>query len=173
MTFCFLVTSCESYIWRSGSTGIELILKPFLFQLCWFTSYCWFTCQKFLNRLTQCWMVFCIIFQFEIISWVLVRCFWFIWIPMIWVYDHLKSFYYYSAGIDFSRQNDIYRHQVLTTKVYAALLANLSYSNFHSLEVVSRYRDPQLQVRENYSHLFDLRPNICKSWCLNTHFVGW
>ena len=30
--------------------------------------------------------------------------------------------------------------------------------NFHPLEVVSRYRDPQLQVGENYSHLFNLRP---------------
>ena len=30
------------------------------------------------------------------------------------------------------------------------------------LEVVSRYRDPQLQVGENYSHLFNLRPHICK-----------
>ena len=44
-------------------------------------------------------------------------------------------------------------------------------SNFHPLEVVSRYRDPQLQVGENYSHLLNLGPNICKSWCLNTHFV--
>ena len=39
--------------------------------------------------------------------------------------------------------------------------------NFHRLEVVSRYRDPQLQVGENYSYLFKLRPNICKFWCLN------
>ena len=27
---------------------------------------------------------------------------------------------------------------------------------FHSLEVVSRYRDPQLQVDENYSYLYNL-----------------
>ena len=33
-------------------------------------------------------------------------------------------------------------------------------SNFHPLEVVSRYRDPQLQVGENYSYVFNLRPNI-------------
>ena len=31
------------------------------------------------------------------------------------------------------------------------LLAKLSYLNFHPLEVVSRYRDPQLQVGENYA----------------------
>ena len=29
--------------------------------------------------------------------------------------------------------------------------ANLSYLNFHPLEVMSRYRDPRLQVSENYS----------------------
>ena len=32
--------------------------------------------------------------------------------------------------------------------------------NFHQLEVVSRYRDPQLQVGENYSYLFNLRSNM-------------
>ena len=42
---------------------------------------------------------------------------------------------------------------------------------FHPLEVVSRYRDPQLQVGENYSHLFHLRPNICKFRLLNKHSV--
>ena len=35
--------------------------------------------------------------------------------------------------------------------------------NFHPLEVVPRYRDPQLQVGENYSYLVNFRPNICKS----------
>ena len=35
--------------------------------------------------------------------------------------------------------------------------------NFHPLEVVSRYRDPPLQVDENDSYLFDLRPNIYMS----------
>ena len=40
--------------------------------------------------------------------------------------------------------------------------SELIYLNFHTLEVVSRYRDPQLQVAENYSYLFNLRPNICK-----------
>ena len=34
--------------------------------------------------------------------------------------------------------------------------AELIYLNFHPLEVVSGYRDPQLQVAENYSHLFNL-----------------
>ena len=31
-----------------------------------------------------------------------------------------------------------------------------SYSEFHPLEVVSRYRDPHLQVGENYMYLYRL-----------------
>ena len=38
--------------------------------------------------------------------------------------------------------------------------AKFFYLNFQPLEVVSRYRDPQPQVVENYSYLFDLRSNI-------------
>ena len=41
----------------------------------------------------------------------------------------------------------------------------LAYLNCHPLKVVSRYHDPQHQVT-----VFNLRPNICKSSCLNTHF---
>ena len=40
-----------------------------------------------------------------------------------------------------------------------------------SIKVVSRCRDPQFLVIENYSYLFILIPSICKSWCLNTHFI--
>ena len=39
----------------------------------------------------------------------------------------------------------------------------LIYLNFQPLEVVSRYRDPQPQVVENYSYLFNVSTNICKS----------
>ena len=38
--------------------------------------------------------------------------------------------------------------------------------------LLARYRDPQIQVCEKYSYLWNLRPNICKSWCLNTHFIA-
>ena len=44
--------------------------------------------------------------------------------------------------------------------------AKLIYLNFRQIKVVSRYRDPQLQVAENYSYLFNLKPNIYKSWYL-------
>ena len=33
------------------------------------------------------------------------------------------------------------------------------YLNFHALEVVSRYRDPQLQVGENHSYFYNLKRN--------------
>ena len=41
--------------------------------------------------------------------------------------------------------------------------ADLIHLNFQPLEFVSRYRDPQPQVVENYSYLLNLRPNIYKS----------
>ena len=46
---------------------------------------------------------------------------------------------------------------------WSAELQNL---NFLPLEVVSRYRDPQLKVGENYSYLAS---NICKFWSWNMH----
>ena len=45
----------------------------------------------------------------------------------------------------------------------------LNHLNFHRLEAVCRYRDPQLQVGENYRYIFKLRRYIFISWCLNTH----
>ena len=50
-------------------------------------------------------------------------------------------------------------HFVGSLTPFSAELINL---NFQPLEVVSRYRDPQFQVAENYSYFFNLRPNICK-----------
>ena len=47
------------------------------------------------------------LFQFETIINVLVRSFGFICIPMLWVYDHYKYVYVYSAEINFSRQNNL------------------------------------------------------------------
>ena len=38
--------------------------------------------------------------------------------------------------------------------------------NFQALEVVSRYRDPQLQVTENWWYLWNLSPNIYQSFYL-------
>ena len=49
--------------------------------------------------------------------------------------------------------------------------AELNNLNFHPLEVVARYRDPQLQVGGNYSCSVNLRPIICKYRCLNTNLI--
>ena len=60
------------------------------------------------------------------------------------------------------------------------LPVKLCYFNFHPLAVVSRYsdplevsryRDPQFQVREIYSYLLTLRPKICKYRSLNTRII--
>ena len=70
-----------------------------------------------------------------------------------------------SAGKRFPRKKI---PKTFTRYCINTLMANSNKFNVHPLEVVSRYRDPQLQVGENYSYLFDLRPNICKSgscWC--------
>ena len=45
------------------------------------------------------------------------------------------------------------------------------YLNFQPLEDVSRNRDLQPQVVENYWYLFNLKPNIYKSGCLYSHFI--
>ena len=43
--------------------------------------------------------------------------------------------------------------------------------NFHPLEVVSRWRDPQLQVSENYSDLTIWRSTVFKYCWLMSHFI--
>ena len=50
--------------------------------------------------------------------------------------------------------------QIIQIDIIHSLVAMSSDLMFHPLEVVSRYRDPQLQVGENYSYLFILKPNI-------------
>ena len=50
-------------------------------------------------------------------------------------------------------------YNFITLSYINPLTAKLNNLNFRPLEVVSRYRDPQLQVGDNYSCLFNLRPN--------------
>ena len=51
------------------------------------------------------------------------------------------------------------------------LTAKLFNLNFHPLEVVSRWRDPQLQVSENYSDLTKWRSTVFKYCSLMSHFI--
>ena len=59
------------------------------------------------------------------------------------VYEHSEYINHFKAG--FSHRED-YRYYIHPNKQETNNL------NFHPLEVVSRYRDPQPQVGENYSH---------------------
>ena len=49
--------------------------------------------------------------------------------------------------------------------------AKLIYSDFHPLEVVSRWRDPQLQVSENYLDLTKMEVNDFKILLNNSRFI--
>ena len=51
------------------------------------------------------------------------------------------------------------------------LTAKLFNLNFHPLEVVSRWRDSQLQVRENYSDLTKWRSTVFKCCWLMSHII--
>ena len=51
------------------------------------------------------------------------------------------------------------------------LTAKLFILNFHPLEVVSRWRDPQLQVSENYSDLTKWKSILFKSCLSMSHFI--
>ena len=50
--------------------------------------------------------------------------------------------------------------------------AKLMHLSFQPLEVVSRYRDPQPQVVENFSYLFNFRLNIYESTFLKQFFYS-
>ena len=54
------------------------------------------------------------------------------------------------------------------TLIYSKKLFNF---DFHPLEVVSRWRDPQLQVSENYLDLTKWRSTLFKSCWLMSHFI--
>ena len=78
--------------------------------------------------------IFCInhgeqrVFQLKNIINVLVSSFRFIWIPMLWVYDHWKYFDFFSAGIVFIRQNltsiDVRFWRIKTVPVLKGLKPN-------------------------------------------------
>ena len=65
------------------------------------------------------------------------------------------------------KEKYIYRCALLFSLNHLRDIINEYYNNIifncHPLEVVSRYRDPQLQLGESCSYLFYFRTNICKS----------
>ena len=58
-----------------------------------------------------------------------------------------------------------------STHLFNPLTAKLFNLNFNPLEVVSRWRDPQLQVSENYSDLTKWRSTVFKYCWLMSHFI--
>ena len=62
-------------------------------------------------------------------------------------------------------------HALMRPTTINALTAKLSNWNFHLLEVVSRWRDPQPQVSENYSDLTEWRSAILTSCRLTSRFI--
>ena len=55
--------------------------------------------------------------------------------------------------------------------VFNPFTAKLFNLNFHPIEVVSRWRDPQLQVSENYLDLTKWRSTLLKSFWLMSHLT--
>ena len=55
--------------------------------------------------------------------------------------------------------------------IFNPLTAKLFNFNFLSLEVVSRWRDPQLQESENYSDFTEWTSTIFKSFWLMPRFI--
>ena len=53
------------------------------------------------------------------------------------------------------------------------ILACLCRSKLKKNKTIFAYLKLRVQVGQNYAYvyLFNLRSNICKSWCLNAHFV--
>ena len=63
------------------------------------------------------------------------------------------------------------RPYALIRGTFNPLTAKLFNLNFHPLEVVSRWRDTQLQVSVNYSDSTKWRPTLFKSCCSMSHFI--
>ena len=72
--------------------------------------------------------------QFEIIIIdVLISFFHFIWIPMVWVYDHYKYFNSFSAGIVYHVYRDVYRrYRSETQKGLILSQRRMRWSNINS-----------------------------------------
>ena len=79
------------------------------------------------------------------------------WPEVLWEKSIIDILFYKSALIKLS-ENGVF-----------SLGAKFNKTNLHP--PVPCNRDPQLQVVEDYSYLFSLKPNICKSWYLSLHLI--
>ena len=101
------------------------------------------------------------------------------WVPYSAQYHRqhciLQAFEQYLHFLD---AKDLTRHEFEpSTSEFRATItqcwadSKMEMAIMETLEVVSCYRDPQLQVAEKFTYLFNLSTNISKSWSLNTHFI--
>ena len=82
--------------------------------------------------------------------------------PEVWWEKYIIDILFYkSALIKLSENSAV--HGVF------GLAAKFNKTNLHPL--VPCNRDPQLQVVEDFSYLFSLKSNICKSWYLSPHLI--
>ena len=93
--------------------------------------------------------------------------------------EYIQSFLQFWLPIKYQLLNmlkikrDINQQDVKTVRFHVVnpLTAKLFNLNFHPLEVVSHWRDPQLQVSENYSDLTKWRSILFKFCWLMSHFT--
>ena len=89
-----------------------------------------------------------------------------------WTNVNLTSGVYSTGQVrDLQCYNHTWFHMCLNVLFFNPLTAKLFNLNFHQPEVVSRWRDPQLQVSENYSDLTNWRLTLFKSCRLMSHFI--
>ena len=156
LTLCPFLTACAVLVFLDCEVGLKCLV-PQNKTLPPNTHYCYINQFSRFQRALLCWLtlkslnIFYLkhgdqrakgFIQFEINKNVFLSSFRFIWIPMLWVYNHCKYFYSYSAGIDFRRQNLTSKRQNLTSKVYPCA------------------------VRVNLYHVFSFKryKYICKIW---------
>ena len=87
-----------------------------------------------------------------------------VWTRYLWVPSHNRK----EWAIDGPTLSITF---TMFTMIFNPLTAKLFNMKFHPLEVVSRWRDPQLQVSENYSDLTKWRSTVFKYCWLMSHFI--
>ena len=76
----------------------------------------------------------------------------------MWIHDSITGYKFKSLSLGLN----IVCHTIVVWVRNILTIILLSYLSFQPLDVVSRYHVPQSQVIENYSYLYNFRPNIYK-----------
>ena len=82
------------------------------------------------------------------------------------MYESQSQTLQYIWKYQIEQNEEVLNNSSTRKNVYCWLIKVSSYPaklisfNFQPLQVVARHREPQLHVTENYSYLFELRPNL-------------